>query len=276
MKLAVDIGGTWLRYETVGEEELCGKVPSSANELVDFIETMLARHPSIDTVAVSFAGQVHDGTILSAPNLKVKDREIRDYFEAKYGIRLLIENDLNCAALAESVYWETRYLCALYSGTGLGAGMIEEGTLVHGRRSLAGEIGHTPFRKAPFRCGCGKENCLELYASGSGLQKWSTYRECGASPDLEKLRDSDIPRCREIAESYLEAFLHASATLLTLCNPEYLILGGGVIRHNPWLLDSLRQNIDRYALAASLEGVKIELSQIEEASLEGAKILLSS
>ena len=120
MRLAIDIGGTWLRWESVGEEEFCGKIPSSQTDLIDFIEATLKEYPQIDAVAVSFAGQVHDGTILSAPNIRVKEHEIRDWLEAKYGIRLLIENDLNCAALAESVYWNSPYLCALYSDSSSG------------------------------------------------------------------------------------------------------------------------------------------------------------
>ncbi|WP_457607929.1 ROK family protein [Nitratifractor sp.] len=274
MKLAIDIGGTWLRYETVGEEELCGKLPSREHDLLDFIGSMIRKHPQIDAVAVSFAGQVHDGTILSAPNITVSTPEIRDTVESRFGVRLLIENDLNSAALAESLYWEAPFLCALYSGSGLGAGIVEGGELLHGFRSLAGEIGHVPYRRAPFRCGCGKSNCLELYASGSGLAKWMEYEHCAEPVDLEALRQSSDPACRRIADDYLEALLHAAATLLTLCNPSHLILGGGVIRANDWVVDELRCRIGDYALAASLAGVRIELTRLEEASLEGAKLLL--
>ena len=274
MRLAIDIGGTWLRYETVGEEELCGKIPSQENDLVDFLETTLRKHPEIDAVAISFAGQVHDGTILSAPNLRVREPDLRDYIESRYPVRLLLENDLNCAALAEALYWDSPYLCALYSGSGLGAGLVDEGRLVHGFRSLAGEIGHLPYREAPFACGCGKRNCLELYASGSGMAKWMHHFGCDGSVDLAAMRDSDDPHCRQIAEGYLDALLHAAADLVTLCNPRHLILGGGVIAHNPWILAPLKERLSDYALAASLEGLTIELSRLEEASLEGAKLLL--
>jgi len=275
MRLAIDIGGTWLRWESVGEEEFCGKIPSTQIELVDFIEESLRKYPDLDAVAVSFAGQVHDGTVLSAPNLSIREPDLQDYFEAKYGISVVLENDLNCAALAESLYWEADSLCALYSGSGLGAGIVEGGELIHGHRSLAGEIGHLPYRRAPFQCGCGKDNCLELYASGSGIKKWMEFHGCPGEADLSRWRDlGPQDTCRQIAENYLEALLHAAADLITLCNPAYLILGGGVIAHNPWLVDELRKKIREYALKSSLEGLRIELSRLEEASLEGAKLLL--
>ncbi|WP_456450546.1 ROK family protein [Hydrogenimonas sp.] len=274
-RLAIDIGGTWLRYELVGEEEVCGKVSSRDTGLAVFIEKMIQERPGIDAVAVSYAGQVHEGTILSAPNIAVDEADLASWAEARFGIPLRLENDLNCAALAEAVYWQTDSLVALYSGTGLGAGLVEKGEICHGFRSLAGEIGHVPFKEAPFPCGCGKRNCLELYASGSGLEKWRDHLGCGVS-DLEGLARSGDPNCRGIAEAYEEALLHAAATLVTVCNPAVLVLGGGVVTHNPWLLKRLEKRLGDYALHAALEGFRLELSKIENASLEGAKLLLDT
>jgi glucokinase len=274
-RLAIDIGGTWLRYELVGEEEVCGRVSSRRFPLAAFIEKMVAEHPDIDAVAVSYAGQVHEGTILSAPNIEVDVPDLQSWAEAKLGIPLKLENDLNCAALAESVYWGEEDLAALYSGTGLGAGIVEKGVICHGFRSLAGEIGHVPFKEAPFACGCGKRNCLELYASGSGLAKWAEHLEC---PDttLEGLRRSQKAACRQVAADFETALLHAAATLVTLCNPRVLVLGGGVVAHNPGLADTIERKLPQYALKASLEGLKVERSRIENASLEGAKLLLDT
>ncbi|WP_353662699.1 ROK family protein [Hydrogenimonas sp. SS33] len=287
-RLAIDIGGTWLRYELVGPQEFCGKIPSRKRGLKAFIEEAMRTCPDIDTIAVSYAGQVHGGSILSAPNIEVDEPDIADWVEAAYGIPLMLENDLNCAALAESVYWESGHLVALYSGTGLGSGIIEKGEIFHGFRSLAAEVGHVPYRKAPFRCGCGKDNCLELYASGSGLQKWMRQTGCEGEPDLgawvdygetrnenrESGNENQQKVCHDIAIKYLEALSHAAATLVTLCNPEVLVLGGGVVAHNPWVADEVRTRMGGLALAASLEGLRIERSAIQDASLEGAKILL--
>ena len=271
-RLAIDIGGTWLRYELKGDEEVCGRVRSNETGLKAFIQAMLKKHPDIDKIAVSYAGQVFDGSILSAPNIEVDEPDIADWAEARYGIELILENDLSCAALAESVYWGESYVAALYAGTGLGAGIVQKGEICRGFRGIAGEIGHVPFKPAPFRCGCGKNNCLELYASGGGLAKWREYLGCDIE-DLGQMAQGDDP-CRQIAAQFTEALLHAAATLLTLCNPKILVLGGGVVAANPWLIDMLKTRIADYALAASLEGARIEISHLSDASLEGAKILL--
>ncbi len=274
--LAVDMGGTWLRYELVGEEEVCGKIASCEVELGEFLVSMLEAHPDIVAVAISFAGQVHEGEILSAPNIEVKRADIQAFIENRFGIPLKIENDLNCAALAEAVYWNEKELVALYSGTGLGSGIVSDGKIVHGFGSLAGEIGHIPYKRAPFRCGCGKDNCIELYASGSGLAKWADHFGCGSGMSLKSLSRSKKSECLSIASEYTEALLYASATLVTLLNPKVLVLGGGIVQANPDLAERVRADLKHYALSASCEGLEVEASRIEEASLEGAKLLLDT
>ena len=275
-RLAIDAGGTWLRYEIVGEREECGRVPSQETPLWSFLSSLLKRFPDIDAAAISFAGQVHEGVILSAPNIEIDEPEIENMAESTFGIPLKIENDLNCAALAESVYWNEKDVTALYSGTGLGCGIVAGGEIFHGCRSLAGEIGHIPYKKTPLRCGCGKENCLELYASGSGIEKWMEYLGCEGKPDLRMLAASQKAECRKIAEGYIEAMLAASATAVTLFNPKILVLGGGVIEHNPEVVDRIERDIAEYALAESLNGLKIVRSRMENASMQGAKLLLDT
>ena len=255
MRLAVDLGGTWLRWELIPGGQT-GRVATAGVDPQAYLRELIDRY-AVKAVAISFAGQVHDGRILSAPNISA------GFDPAKLGIPYRIENDLKCAVLAEGCDWGSDSLTALYSGTGLGSATLERGEPIRGQRNLAGEIGHVPYRRAPFRCGCGKDNCLELYASGSGIAKWA--RHLGLAPSL------DEPAIRE---RYDEALCFAAATLLTLLNPEMLILGGGVITHRPDLVELVKTELPNYAPPFALEGVCIERSRLENASLEGAKILL--
>ena len=255
MNLALDIGGTYTRV-------LAQKLLTYPTKNIDahFFEKLFATYKP-KKVAISFAGQVFNNHILSAPNVALHDID----FEAlakKYHCKLLIENDLNCAAIAEARYFGSSHLVALYSGTGLGSGIIENGTIVRGYKNLAGEIGHIPYKKAPFRCGCGKDNCIELYASGSGLQKWAKLFGVEASLENEKL-----------FTLYLEAMEYAVATMMSLCNPEILVLGGGVIEHNPQIIKKIKNNIASFAPAFAL-ACTITQTKLKNASLSGAKMLL--
>lgn len=274
MKLVLDAGGTSIRAQ-IYEHGMCVTTlhaKSREKGLAAYIEEVLATYGAIKVVCISYAGQVRDGVILSAPNITVDRHDIKKYFAAKYGIEVLIENDLNCAVLAEAKEHESGDICAVYVGTGLGLGVLSGGNLVRGASSVATELGHIPYKKAPFACGCGRENCIELFASGSALEKWSRYYLLG-SCELEALRTSEAAHAKEVYEEFIKALLAALGTVVTLFNPKVLVLGGGVIENNPFLYEIILQNIPLYALGVSLEGLKIVQTTIEDAPLKGAYLL---
>ncbi len=273
MKLFIDIGGTHLRSELHnGREVICGKCSSRENDLVTFIENIITEYGRLSFVGISFAGQVNNGEILSSPNINVTQRKIKAYFETRYALRLEIDNDLNCAVRAEAKSLKAESIAALYVGTGLGAAIIDGGKLVRGWRNQAFELGHIPYREAPFSCGCGKNNCIELFASGGGIERWLRYnKEEGSSikPNLEKMKRQNDP----LAEMFEHALLHAAATLVTLANPKTVVLGGGIIQENPYLVPWIREHIVSMALPTSLEGLQIVQTTLQNAAMDGAKLL---
>ncbi len=272
LRLSIDIGGTHLRSKLYGlhipKEHI---QPTTQGDLIEFIQSYLNRYPNIEFIGISFAGQVKDGTILSSPNIKVSHLNIKEYFQSRYpNLKLYIDNDLNCAILAESQYHKQPYISALFVGTGLGAGVMENNKIIRGYNNQSFELGHIPYQKAPFACGCGKDNCIELYASGLGVEKWLTYSNSKyTAKDLQTLIDQKHP----IALQFQTALLHAIATLITLSNSKTIILGGGVISKNPYLLEYIQKNISTQVMPSSLQGVNILLSSLENAPLDGAGLL---
>jgi len=266
MQLYIDIGGTNLRSELHDENRVIqNSIPSADTELVSYIEEQLQQYKDITFIAISYAGQVRDGKIISAPNIAVGEKDIKSFFEQKYNVTLEIENDLNCAAIAEADHFKEKNLVAIYIGTGIGCGYIENGKLVHSSLNLVGELGHIPYKKAPFRCGCGKDNCIELFASGSALQKHSNI-------DNVKLADLKEKKS-EIAVEFEKALLFACATAIALFNPKMVVLGGGVVEKNDYLVEFIKENIKEYAPPFSLEGLLIKKSEITNATLKGASLL---
>ena len=276
MKLSIDVGGTNLRSELhMPSEIVCEDVSSQKNDLIDFIEAKLRTYPSISFIGISFAGQVYKGEILSAPNLRVREPKIKEYFESRYNLKLEIDNDLNCAVRAEAHYFKSDSVLALYVGTGLGSAFMDDGRLVLGAKNQAFEIGHIPYKKTILACGCGKMNCLELYASASGLNKWMKYFNIPKVSLLE-LENSPDTQSREIALEFKEALLFATATLITIANPKILVLGGGVIKHNPYLIEWLKESLRGQAFSASLDEVIIVMSELQNGAISGAKLLEGS
>ncbi|WP_025270084.1 ROK family protein [Hippea sp. KM1] len=271
--LAVDIGGSYLRYIVIDNEDTFeGKTAASGLDIVGFLSVLIERY-GIERMAVSLAGQVLNGVVVASPNIDLPDGfDLGGYFYSKYGLDVLLENDLNCAAIAEAKYFSSKNLAAVYSGSGLGAGVIDNGRIVRGFRNMASELGHIPYKKAPFRCGCGKDNCLELFASSSGIKKWLRLK--GADEDLSLDEISSNPELEWIATQYKEALVFGVSVVITLFNPEIVVLGGGVIKSNIWLVDYIRNGLRGSALDVSLESARIEPSLLQNGSLEGAVILL--
>jgi glucokinase len=274
MKLYMDVGGTKIRCELHSSDTIVHENFASADHLLyDLIVSLLERYPDILFIGIAYAGLIHHGRIISAPNIEVGVYDIKQKVEERFGIRVEIENDVNCAVLAEAYDQTSSNIVALYVGTGLGCGVISDGQLLHGHGSLAAEIGHIPYRHTPFHCGCGKDNCIELYASGSGMLKWKQYHHMEGQPDLLQLRHSAKDIERDIAKMFEEALLTAAGTLVTLFNPEILVLGGGIVSANPDLVEMIAGQIESYALPEAAKKLTVIQTRLKDAPLEGAKYL---
>ncbi len=270
MNLAIDAGGTNLRASV---KNITYREKSNKIGLASFIEGILGKHKNIKTIGISYAGQVEDGVIIDSPNIKVDIKNIKEYFKAKYDISLFIENDLTCAVIAEASELKSKNICALYVGTGLGLGAIDHEKVIKGNNNLSCEIGHIPYKKAPFRCGCGRDNCIENFISGAGIIKWIDYYNLTCSPTLEALKNDENPDSKKILKEFEEALFFAAGTTITLFNPEILVLGGGIIEANPYLVGKIISNIDNFALKPILKNCKIIKSELQDASLIGASLL---
>ncbi len=274
-KLFIDIGGTQLRSELHDGKSVREDTRSSRKyDLVDYIELLLKEHPEIAFIGISYAGQVHNGVILSAPNIKVSTKSIKKYFESSHDLHLEIDNDLNCAVMAEADFFNCRNIAALYIGTGTGSSVIDHGKLIRGTENQAFEIGHIPHRLTPFTCGCGKNNCLELYASGSGLERWMQHHHIDGALSFPLLEQSEAGR--KIKVQFEEALVFAASTLVTLANPEILVLGGGVVKHNDYLVTLLKTRLPEFAFSPSLRNLKIVQSTLQQPGIDGARLLESS
>jgi len=78
---------------------------------------------------------------------------------------------------------------------------------------------------------------------------------------------------QNIKDSFLEALMFASATLITLFNPKILVLGGGVIENNQFLVEYINNNIKKYAFNPNLEDILITETKLKNAPLQGCKLL---
>ena len=271
MNLYIDYGGTNFRYQINNED--VKSIKSQEVDLVKFLEEMIALK-GIKKIAISFAGQVNSGKIISAPNISLHNFDIKEFIWSKYKVQLEIENELKCATLFESsLQKEAQSMVVVYIGTGVGCGLIANHQLISGKNNFAGEVGHIPFKATPFACGCSRNDCLELTLSGKALKLWSEYYKLDTKEQSLKAI-AQHPLGKPIVEAFEKALEHLFFTLLNLYDPEVFVFGGGVIQSNPQLVENLKKFYEKSAFYQVRTAPKIFLSSSTNGSLEGAKILL--
>ncbi|MBM7516195.1 ROK family transcriptional regulator [Nocardioides nitrophenolicus] len=125
-------------------------------------------------VAVATPGVVTpDGVVLDAPNLGWHDLRLADDLAAALDLPVYVANDANTAVMGEFVFGSRGEggLLLLRLSTGLGAGLVINGALLHGQGGAAGEIGHVQVDPDGPLCGCGRPGCLETYLAVPRLRR---------------------------------------------------------------------------------------------------------
>ncbi|MFC5751653.1 ROK family transcriptional regulator [Actinomadura rugatobispora] len=193
---------------------------------------------------------------------------------------VVADNDANMMALGEftAIDDDSSTLVLVKVGTGIGAGIVEEGRVLHGAGGAAGEIGHIRLRGYDeVVCVCGSRGCLAAVASGAALAR-ELARELGeaAGPvretaDVVRLVEAGDPaavhRTREAGRVLGEVL----ATLVSVTNPGVLVISGGLARTGEHLLSGIREVVYQVAQYRSTRGLRISEGRLgERAGVIGA------
>ena len=144
---------------------------------------------------------------------------------------ILMENDANCFALAESLLGSAKdneVVFGVIMGTGVGGGIVINGTIHKGRSNIAGEWGHHILHPNGNECYCGKRGCVETYISGPALERrW--FEITGAKESLQSITQNlSFEKAEQWKSEFLENFGMALANVIDILDPDAIVLGGGV------------------------------------------------
>ncbi len=261
--IGIDIGGTKVLGGVVtGTGEILATARRDTpreggralTQAIANVATELVQQYPVDSIGVSAAGFISSDrqTMLATPNISNWNgvnlvAELTEILDKK----IVLENDANAAAWGEFKFGAGRGrsdLMMLTLGTGVGGGLILDGSVFRGAFGIGAELGHIRLVPEGQLCGCGIRGCLEQYASGSALMRHA--REAiDASPllarnlldrgdgTIESLRGSDITDAARDGDPVAIAAFNTMATYLgagiaSLCaviDPSCVVLGGGVI-----------------------------------------------
>jgi glucokinase len=232
------------------------------------------------------------GLILSPPNLPGWDEfPIVSMLEARFGVKAVLDNDANAAALGEHRYGAGRglkHLVYITISTGIGGGLIVSGKLVHGVHDGAGEVGHMTVLPDGPLCGCGARGCLEALCSGTAIARRARERVvAGEASSLSSLGPkeltaqavADAARAGDALASvvWYDTIRHLSVGVGNLFHalaPEAVVIGGGVSTAGEQLFEPLRWQVR--ARVRMLPPDKINILQASlggDSGIHGAVIL---
>lgn len=241
--LCFDVGGTNVKYgliEETGEFLERGKYPTNCLDLSAFLSNMggiiekYTENNKIAGVGISLPGYIHPDTGYV---------ETGGAIEALYGVNLIellkaytaapivLENDANCAALAEQFNGNAagckNFYC-LTIGTGIGGGLVVNGELVHGHRFRGGEFGYmiTIGKEEGYR------NLHELASTKALIDTYKLYKDIPVDIPVEghvvfEEAISD-PAVRSILDAWYERLSFGIFNVASVLNPEKILIGGAV------------------------------------------------
>ncbi|MEK6755150.1 MAG: ROK family protein [Bacteroidota bacterium] len=304
--LAVDLGGTNLRAAIVHREGALHhrksvRTPRTKKEALDQMISLLSELKDeagrnvwhVLGVGVSTGGRVdlEKGEIVDSTALLPEWQHVplRDILQSTLQLPVCVDNDGNCAALAEQMFGKGRAISnfiALVLGTGIGGGVVVENKILRGARNAAAELGHISIHYDGPQCSCGNRGCIELYASGSGLARLAKELLKSGTIKLEGMPEDQItPQAladaaqkgnavaRQLVEQAGALLGVAVAGLLNTFNPERVILSGSLTNIGELYLKPFRETVRARAMTLAWGSVEIVVSDLPDPGLLGAAIL---
>ncbi len=232
-----------------------------------------------------------EGIVQKTANLGWGYKEVKREMEELTGFKAAVGNDANVAALGEM--WlgggkGYKDLVMVTLGTGVGGGIIVNGLPLTGANGAGGEIGHICVNyEEKDQCGCGKQGCLEQYASATGIARIARIRlrknddpsilrgrKVSAKMVFDALKEGDKV-AEEIVEEFGAYLGHALANIAVITDPAVIVIGGGVSKAGEILLEYVEKYYHEKAFFSN-QNVRFVLAELgNDAGICGAAKLMS-
>jgi glucokinase len=276
--IGLDIGGSKLAcVEGTADGDILARreAPTRASEpfekrfpeVVAMVDTQLtgarAAGRRVSALSVSIGGplKISEGRLLNPPHLPGwHNVRLKDHLAGAFPqLPVFVEHDGNAGALAELHFGvgcgrsDLRHLIFLTFGTGLGAGFVIDGQILHGASDTAGEVGHWRL-SADGPMGFGKKGSWEAFCSGAGLvllanrlfpSRWSMETPIRDLVEAMRADDSDA---LTVAQEAGRRMGRGLALLIDALNPQVIVLGSLAVALGERILGPARQVVADEAL----------------------------
>lgn len=264
--IGFDMGGTKMLAVVLDQDyEVCGRAkmrtPAGAADdeilaaiaalITEALEDAESEPAAVAAIGIAVPGPIDrkKGRVITMANVGMKDYPLRDKLQKRLGIPVVLENDVNAGTYGELVAGAAkgaRNVVGVFPGTGVGGGIIIDGSLYRGRTGSAGEVGHMVVDAGGRRCGCGKYGCLEAVASKTAIAKELVHLALNgqaptvlekAGTDIAKIKSSVISKAVNAGEKAVIEVVERAAwylgvglgSLVDIFDPDIVVLGGGLV-----------------------------------------------
>lgn len=303
----VDVGGTTVKMglfnvegEVLDKWEIKTRIENGGESILpDIAESANAKleekgisKDEVEGIGIGIPGPINEeGVVPHTANLGWGYKEVSRELSELTGLPCKGGNDANVAALGEM--WKGgaagyNNVVMVTLGTGVGGGIIIGGRILTGSNGAGGEIGHLHVDDyITGHCGCGNQGCLEQVASATGIV-YLAYQALSASDKPSVLRDGEVTAktvfdavkaddelAKEIAERFGKYLGTALANISAVVDPQAIVIGGGVSKAGPILLEYVEKYYQKYCFK-SCKNVKFALATLgNDAGIYGsAKLVL--
>ena len=261
--IGIDVGGTKISGALVDDAGRITRREQVATPADDTAAIIAATAELVGTLESAATGPVagvgmacaafvdaRAGHVWFAPNLPWRDLDLATEVGTAIGREVVVDNDANAAAWGEYRHGAGSGcddMLLVTVGTGVGGGCIVDDHLLRGAFGIGGEIGHVTLDPDGPRCGCGNHGCLEVFASGTALERAARELASTTSSRAEALRErcggdvealsgrdvTDLAREGDVASIELldDLGTHLGRGLASICavlDPGRIVIGGGV------------------------------------------------
>jgi glucokinase len=291
--IGVDVGGTKISVASLSE----GRIESPLimpttdvggqaliDEIVQGVESARGSDATAVGVGVPSVVEFATGRVRSSVNVKLADVPLRTVLQERLGLPVFVDNDANCAALAEAYDGErmvARDLVIFTIGTGVGGGLLLNGRVYRGATGAAGEIGHTLVgldleHGAPAAKTFPQPGSLESLASGRALDALGAQfarkqprSALGRVAEEHPVQGPDVVAAAKRGDQVACALITllgqrlgiGIANAINVFDPEQIVVGGGVATAGELLLEPARKTARRFVLPGVGERTEIRLAR---------------
>ena len=260
--------------------------------IIDVVEEMIKEsgidRKKLNAIASCAPGVIDQdtGVVLFTPNLPWRNYDLAGAMRKQFGVPFFVGNDVNLGVLGEYKFGAARgykNVVGFFVGTGMGGGLILNGTLFTGNQFKAAEYGHMILDPEGPLCNCGQRGCLEAFSSKQGMtayirQQVSRGRQTMMAEAVQDgvFRSKKLKKALEagdtVAVEAVDRACHylavATGNLINTLSPDLVLYGGGVIEAvGDIFLEKVLKEVDRYCMTAIRPSVDIKIAELGDDSI---------